>query len=544
MIKPTIIKINKQKYYSADELMEYAVIFFKGCKNARAILTKENIPEDDYKYAVERDDEWIESSGNSKKFDKLFLSKEWVEEHVPEYNEKEYEIKIAPDIIELKNKEKFKDNDGNIIEIEVRGIREFDKCYFKVKDIMEGFEIKRLNEIITDKRKNGYIYDVHYKLFNIQNYGADVKREKKIIKKTLFLTYTGLLRVLFVSHKKTADKFIKWASETLFTIQMGTKKQKNILISKMIGVSPETINAVFNKTSNKIPCIYLFYLGKVKDLRKSLNISMDYDDYEDVYKYGMTDDLQRRTKQHKTQTFKDIKNIDLQLVLFGFIDPQFISKAETKIGHLITGMDLRLENDNFSELAIIPKNKMTIIKEQYEMISQAYVGHINELIVKLKDKDNEIELLMKENELNEEKFKNELNEEKFKNELNQEKFKNELLKKDLEIMRLCNKSEQTSFKPNKKLDNFINDCLLITNCDTDSINTSTIVTIFKEYDKQTIETHKSIKQYFTNKNIMIKILHGHSMYSGIKFKKYYDLKTILNKKSINMLTDLKLLKVH
>ena len=39
------------------------------------------------------------------------------------------------------NEEKFKDNDGNVIEIETRGEREHDKIYFKVKNKILQVEI-------------------------------------------------------------------------------------------------------------------------------------------------------------------------------------------------------------------------------------------------------------------------------------------------------------------------------------------------------------------------------------------------------------------
>jgi hypothetical protein len=42
------------------------------------------------------------------------------------------------------------------------------------------------------------------------------------IKKELYLTYTDLLRVLFVSRSGKAHIFVKWASEILFTHQFGT----------------------------------------------------------------------------------------------------------------------------------------------------------------------------------------------------------------------------------------------------------------------------------------------------------------------------------
>ena len=37
------------------------------------------------------------------------------------------------------------------MDIDVRGIRSYDSCYFKVNDIEKYFQINRLNAIILDK---------------------------------------------------------------------------------------------------------------------------------------------------------------------------------------------------------------------------------------------------------------------------------------------------------------------------------------------------------------------------------------------------------
>lgn len=421
--KPKIIKINNKSYYSADALMDYSSIFFKGCNNSRAIVAKKDIPQKNFVYAVNKDDEWIETEGKSRKFDRLFLKKIWVETNIPEFSdEAKYEIGMAPEIIELKKNEKFRDNDNNIVEIEVRGEREFDKCFFKVKDIVEGFGMKYLDDNIIDKR-SGYSRDVHYKYFNVQQTGNS---KKKKIKTTLFLTYTGLLRVLFASHKGHADKFIKWASETLFAAQMGTKQQKNIVIAKMLGVTPEVIKSVFSKTASTLPCIYLLYLGKVKDLREILDIDNEYDDDDDVYKYGNTDDLDRRMGEHKRDFAKiGIKNI--QLTQFGFIDVQYKTNAETDLKKFINAMELNLEHDTFEELAVIPKKKFPLVKQQYDTLTEIYMGHIKKINKQMDELKHQHALLKKDQEIAQEKH------EKEKIELQKN---NELLHKDIEIMAL------------------------------------------------------------------------------------------------------------
>jgi hypothetical protein len=103
----------------------------------------------------------------------------------------------------------------------------------------------------------------------------------------MYITYYCLLRVLFASHSKIAHKFVKWASETLFIHQLGTTKQKYNLIARVKGVSYETIQELFSVNASSMPCIYLTYLGKVKDLREIMNI-------DSVYKFGLTKDMEDR----------------------------------------------------------------------------------------------------------------------------------------------------------------------------------------------------------------------------------------------------------
>jgi len=96
-----VIKITKRDYYLADDIFETAPIFTKGFRNARELIKKKNINEDNYIYATRKNDKWKETDGSSRKMDKIMLLKEWVENNVPEYSKKEikYDIEMAPKII-------------------------------------------------------------------------------------------------------------------------------------------------------------------------------------------------------------------------------------------------------------------------------------------------------------------------------------------------------------------------------------------------------------------------------------------------------------
>src|SRR5690606_41976867 len=105
--------------------------------------------------------------------------------------------------------------------------------------------MENLLTTVINKKNNRYVEGIHYKYFicekmyKVQN-PTDTKKE-------LFLTYKGILRVLFCSHSKKADSFVDWATETLFTAQMGTRRARKNLAASILGVDAEVIREVFDK---------------------------------------------------------------------------------------------------------------------------------------------------------------------------------------------------------------------------------------------------------------------------------------------------------
>ena len=58
----------------------------------------------------------------------------------------------------------MKDDDGNVLEIETRGVRDRKGIYFKVKDVSEALNIKHLQTLIIDKNSS-YTNNTDYKYF-------------------------------------------------------------------------------------------------------------------------------------------------------------------------------------------------------------------------------------------------------------------------------------------------------------------------------------------------------------------------------------------
>jgi hypothetical protein len=417
MNKPTCFKIgleNERMYYNSKELFEYNPLFYYGCKTKpRTIVQKKKIPENEYVYANIKSDEWKLTTEKCKKA-QLLISKEWVEKYyftkkpttpsvlteekeeqinVCEDDFKEEIIEDAPPVLHLKDEEKFKDCDGNITEIETRGERLEDKIYFKVKDVSLVFGLPSLNEVLLHKEK-GYERNVDYKNLFIRNRSPNGQSDT--IKKCLYLTYEGLLRVLFVSRNKYVSTFRKWATNKLFTIQMGSKDEKIKLGTDILNISVKTYKAVFETYASKFPCIYLLSLGKVKDLRETFGIDGGVLDDSTVYKFGFTDDLERRLGEHQVKYGK-LKNVNINLSCFHIVDVKYTSEAESEIRDFFTAFSKSLDIKGYNELVAFTSKEYKQITRQYKSIGEQYTGNtagfkkeINDLNKKIQDLHDEM----------------------------------------------------------------------------------------------------------------------------------------------------------
>jgi hypothetical protein len=413
------ITIDDIEYINSEDVFIKAPIYCKDSRNGRELIKNKSIK--DFIYAKPKDNKWIISNGKSYKYDKILLLKSFVDTITkitnPVIVDDKYDL--APDIINLENHEKFKDTDGNIIEIETIGERKVNGIYFKVKDVMIGFNIEHLLDTLV-KNTTSYTENIDYKFFNLSK--SD-KFCRKQIKKELYLTYRGMLRVLFVSRSGKTDKFISWATETLFTVQLGEQEDKELLSSNLLGVNVKNIKSLFSTNSDKTPCVYLFIIGQANELLKSKK----YNDSDYIFKFGYTNDLVRRTNEHY-KTYKNEFNKEIQLVIFSIIDPQYISEAETSISHYFNENKLngyKIKDIEQTELVIINKDNMNQIKEHYRLIQNSYIGHYKELY----DKIHKLET-----ELIQEKYKSELIIQTHKNELLIETHKNELKDKDIQLL--------------------------------------------------------------------------------------------------------------
>ena len=391
------LNYNNITYIHSDYILENAPIYSKGSRGARNLIKNKDIKEDNFIYAKKQENEWVICNGKSTKFDKVFFKYDIIEQ-IPELNNKDIitddnGIEKAPKIIYLTDNEKFQDNEGNVLEIETRGERNVNNCFFKVKDVSKAFDILYLNDSLLDKNGN-YQYLVDYKYFicekkiNSRNKTTKKTNYKTTTKKELFLTYEGMTRVLYLSRNNKTKKFVSWAKTTLFTAQMGTTEQKNKLVSQIKGVSYESIQELFSINAREMPCVYLTAFNTVSILRDTMNIDNSYTDDSIVYKFGLTKSFEQRKNGHKSEYKSIDKLIDKKLVYFTYIDPLYISEAETEIKNMLN--DYKISWELHDELVVIPNNMLKFVKTIYENIGMKYSGHTSEFNKKINELKLEI----------------------------------------------------------------------------------------------------------------------------------------------------------
>lgn len=165
------------------------------------------------------------------------------------------------------------------------------------------------------------------------------------------------------------------------TVHMGTTQQKQELSGKLLGVTPKAVKEVFKTSATTLPCVYLFALGTVKQLRGSMNINEKYTDECIIAKYGSTHDLIRRTYEHE-KTFGKIKNVNINLKYHCYMDPMYTSQGENDIKDFFNGMDMHIKYEKHEGIVAIKPEHIKIIEVQYKQISNAYGGHIKDMIKK------------------------------------------------------------------------------------------------------------------------------------------------------------------
>ena len=397
------IELDNCVYYEASFLKEKVPTYFIGCSaTINKIIEKKNIPNEQYIFAsYSKVRGWNRLPQDSAyKVKKLLITKVWVESNVPGFikidpksggktNVPVNKYEDAPPLLYLEDHEQFRDEKGNIIEIEVRGERHHEKIWFKAKDVGNMLEVDKIRNTLTNSQTN-FIEGKHYQSFVVQNLirgGAHIvgcpTNEQKELKISMFLSYSGLVRLLFVRQHPIAEKFQKWALEKLFAMQYGTKDQKEELAADVLGISIKAVKAFLNTSATAMPAVYLFYLGKVKDLRETFDIPASFSDDQSVYKYGLSRDLRLRAEQHDNGLGK-LPGVTMNLKYHVYIDPLLVQEAENEIKKYFKIADWHINHPKYTEIVSVPDRFINnMVHNEFKRLGQTYSGKLQDLQQKL-----------------------------------------------------------------------------------------------------------------------------------------------------------------
>ena len=365
MERPTYFELKGVEYYSAQDIKKFDVAFARGTgRSVRGYIEKKNMKPENYIFCTHsRKNGYtvLTDVNNLPKKCTMLFTRDWVESNVPSLANHHIVVEYvteAPPLINLEEKEKFHDDDGNAHDIETRGERTPKGIYFLARDVAKAFGKPNIERNIADS-SNGYTKDEHYKNFLRKE---SPNTESPAIKK-LFITYKGMLKILFSSRSGNQGKFVDWAVETLFTVQMGSVEQKQKLSKSLYGIPQTDIKRVLKTSAGAIPCVYVFYLGLVKDLRSEMNIDSSIPDDHWVIKYGRTKDLSSRSINHNKE-YGSIDGVNIHLHKYCYVDTHKASKAEVRLKEYFVSENVSVTYKDYTEIFTFdPKNEKRLARE-------------------------------------------------------------------------------------------------------------------------------------------------------------------------------------
>ena len=412
-------RIAGHRYFVYNEIKAEFPDLCKGCRNVAMFKERNGVPDSETVYARynKRDQVWKVTDGSGKSVDKFFVGAKWFQSQFSETGDDEEEdvddaeetddqssedeseddsvpeqpavkhvrskygkAALIPAKIVLKKRERFVGPDGKVMQIEVRGERMYGECFFSAKDAAREFGIKDLLCTIRHKDR-GYIEGDDYCYFRDPNAAQIVRTAKQgnPRKHTIWLTYYGLMHVIFASRTPGAKPYMDWAAKTLFSAHMGNETERTKLASNLTGISPEAIKELSRANIGTMPCIYLYSLGKVADLREAMDLDASLSGRDCVYKWGYTNDLARRTREHQS-AWREVDGVEIRLIYQCYIDVQFVAEAEACVREFFRTLEYGIEYSTHRELVVIPKRKLDFVREQYLMIGDRYLGRVRELV--------------------------------------------------------------------------------------------------------------------------------------------------------------------
>ena len=225
-------EFNGYRVYNLVDLIAYDEAYFYGCLNRkRNVLKNERFRiEGSYFFAKRVNSRWEESTEKYSKAN-ILVKYEWAHSHVTKLVDcgavggarerdavggVEVPLREAPSLIILEEYEKFRDYEGNIFDVEVRGVRDVKKIFFMGRDLENLFGMENLRNNVLNENTD-YEKNVDYVFFLVKhdnNGSGHGSPERKRVKR-MYFSYRGLMKVIFRSNVGIAYRFQEWATKVI-----------------------------------------------------------------------------------------------------------------------------------------------------------------------------------------------------------------------------------------------------------------------------------------------------------------------------------------
>ncbi len=305
----------------------------------------------------------------------------------------------APPILYADDLVFFKDDDGMEHHVLMRGQREKDKIFFRLKDVEKVFQMNRLDKNVQECTTH-YNEGTHYKWFQISDHEiyqefvqnldkssieatnqeiyqesvrssykssieatdkSDISSKEAKRSKELYFTYIGIKHLIEVARSGVAYKFKIWIDDVIFAVSFGTVEQKAVALARSFDTDINHLKAVMNKTSNDISCLYLIDVKLVDTNKKA------------IYKYGMTKHLSRRMNEHKRKYGDNI-----ELIQWSMVPEQYLPEAETMIRNTTKPYSYT-DKAGEKELISLNNDELKSVISMYDIVGKHYLGCANEI---------------------------------------------------------------------------------------------------------------------------------------------------------------------
>ncbi|KAJ3185082.1 hypothetical protein HDU87_002648 [Geranomyces variabilis] len=291
----------------------------------------------------------------------------------------------APDLVSLTDAQKWSDEDGKPVELETRGELTKTGLLFRAADVAK----KLLGTTPRNLRKTIYDGDAFVP-------DEDFIRVRQDNVTTIYVTFSGVVRLLYRSRRALARRFTDWATEKLFVLKAGDDNDRAGLAGDILGVPLQTALTILNKCP--LPCaqVYLLTLGTVGKLRETMTIAnANAADDHIVVKIGATTrGAATRISEHRLGLGR-IKNVDLRFVKAIWTDPLLLFTCEAEVKQYFqshadwifrhSGWETwrdgkRRPASERSEIFVIPAKELDTVQKLYDAWQAKFGGGYADLL--------------------------------------------------------------------------------------------------------------------------------------------------------------------